>query len=817
MTRPLTPTEAAQRWVLALPWHAVLRWGARWDRFGLLPAPERSHDAAELLQRRWGLTTSADIERTLAALSASAQARDAAWHLTNLVLVAELAVLARLIDPARAWAFSVEAARALQRLHRGWFSMAEGYLRGLGGHRDDVARPLDPLRESRVPLFDLVADPDPRALLTTLHAAPDSPWNTLAWNTPLPEVLPLPGPCDDLEVLDLTPDDDLDYAVSNAAPNARIRLAPGLYPAALVLADVSLERAEHAPAGSVILEFASDDRPVIAVAPGRGAILRGLTLRGAPHAAAVALAHGYLRLEECRVEGARVGVEALADPPSRALVQLDGVVFEGQGESAIELAHVALRARDVAVAGVGGCGLSAAHADVQAEDLLVEAPDRAGVLMEGGRLVLRKARIHDAQFWGIQLCQRASAELVDVEILRALIGLHALDGATVTADRCRIAQSATANIELLDIGGAHFRDCHVTGGDFAGVWLHPGHGARFFGGQIGGSRHACLMVEGGRGVVLDGVGLGPSLEGGGLFAHGEAELVAERVFVSGAVTAGVELRGATLAALDLRVRGSAEGVLLRDGAHLEVRRLDLADIPGTGLWLCGSARDSATVEGLGLRKVGFGVVVGAGSAALVRDLVASHTPIVADVVSGRLALAGQTTLSGGILRARHGFLAARNLIRPGLSATGAELHLEGGRLGSLELHQKNRLVLLMVEGTPEPHPELELVRDPPPPPITAMSPLLLVGQREAFEAWHVTPSAELVLRLARALSRRLGIGDKLAFREAQTHVRVDGPLPFIARFAPAFEALFEEVGALGLLLAEVALAPVADATPRALA
>lgn len=783
----------AQRWVLAVPWHAVLRWGAPWDRFGLVARPTRSSDAVLALERHYAVVTTADVERTLVALTASAHARDAAWHLTNAVFVAELAFSAYLLDEARAWQAAVDAARSLQRHHRGWLAMAEAYLRGLATHR-----PESP-------------DEGARDLLTQLFAAPDSPWNTIDWNTPLPERLPPPrthAP----HVLHVDAPDRLANALACAPDGATIRLGPGVYTGAFQLGSCALVRAEHAPVGSVVLE-AIDDEPLCVLAGGQGATLSGLVLRGAPDAPALAVHGGFLRIEDCRFEGGYQAIEASPESigaPSARIVQLDNVVCEGQADSAVTLIASTCRARDVAIHEIGGCGFSCEGSRLRLEEAFIESPDRAGVLASGGDIALSKVRIHDAERWGVALVGGATAALSDVEVVRGIVGLRAADGAVVSAERCRLADATTANVELLDIVRARFTDCHITGGQWAGVWLHPGSDTCFKGGQIGGSRLACVMIEGGRGVALHAVGIGPSHEGGGLFATSEAEVRVEQVFVSGAALAGIELRNARLTASDLRVRGSVEGVLVRDGARLEGRRLDLAEIGGTGLWL---ADGVAVVDGLGLRKVAFGLVVGTQGVALVRDVVAAHTAVVAQVEHGRLALAGQLTLGAGALRLRGGTLAARGLERAPVSGYDAALHLEAGHLGPLDLQGRSRIVLVAMQGDEALSARadgaelVEIVRNPPPPPITAMTPLLVAARPEALAPWGVVPDPDLTTRLALALVARLGLRDKLVVRPSGAAARIDGALPAVARLAPAFEALFVEPGALGILLAELGLGP----------
>ncbi len=803
---PVAPIACAQRWVLAIPWHAVMRWNASWDRFGLVARPARSADAALALERHFAIVTRLDVERTLASLMASANVKDAAWHLSNAVLVAELALSAYLMDEARAWQAAVDAARALQRHHRGWFSMAEAYLRGLGANRPDSP------------------DPAAREFLIDLHARPDSPWNTLAWNTELPDKLPPPLDHHGDRVVEIGDTEALQAALADS-PGARLRLAPGVYRGSFTLRDQVLERAEHAPVGSVVLE--AEGGPAL-VTEG-GVLVRGIILRdGEPGQCALSVGGSFVRVEDCRFEGGTCGIDMrppapdhlVGTPSAEPLVQLDALAFEGLSDSAVTLVRAACRARDVAIGAVGGSGFSLEATRLHLEDAFIESAERAGIIARGGEVHLRRVRVHDAERWGIALVGGAHAELEDVEAMRGVVGLFAAEGAVVHAARCRFADAATANVELLDIASARFSDCHMTGGDWTGVWLHPGTGAVFRGGQIGGSRQACLMVEGGREVALSGVGIGPSREGGGLFIAGQAEVHADGVFVSGAALAGVELRKSRLVAADLRVRGSVEGVLVRDGARLDAHRLDLAEIRGTGLWL---AAGSAAVAGLGLRKAGFGIVVAADAAALVQHLVCAYTPVAVQVEGGRLALAGRVTLGGGAVRVRGGRFAARGLAECALSASDAELHLEAISAQSaraIDVQGRSRVVLVgaqLAPGAMTSSPTCELIIDPTSSPVSVMSPLLVGLVSERYTLWGATATPALLHRVARTVITRLGL-DALTLRETSNGVRIDGPLGAIARFAPALEALFDEPGALGVTLASLLSGPrTPNLAPRGLA
>lgn len=802
----------AQRWVLAVPWHAVLRWRAPWDRFGLVPRPARSAEALWTLERQWNIVTADDAERTLASLEASANVRDAAWHLSNAVLVAELAYAGFLMDEARAWQAAVSAARALQRHHRGWFSMAEGYLRGLAVNRPESS------------------DEEARQFLIDLHARPDSPWNTLAWATELPDAIPAPGPmalgAARPVVVDADGDDALRAALAAEATSGgrRVRLHPGEYVGPFELDGCTLERVEHAPLGSVILT--ADEGPALVVRG--GSAIHGLVLRAAVDSPAIVHEGSFLRVVDCRFEGGLGGLEAdaaaLDEDAVRSpapIIQLEASAFEGHADSAVSLSEVACRARDVSIAAVGGSGFVLERARLVLCDAFIESAERAGLIAKGGELHLRRVRVHDAELWGLSLAG-ARAELHDVEVMRSIVGVHAAEAAIIAAERCRFSDSTTANIELLDTAQARFSDCHITGGEWAGVWLHPGHGASFKGGQIGGSKQACALIEGGKDIALVGVGIGPSHEGGGLFVSHDASVRADGVFVSGATTAGVELRQSVLVAHDLRVRGSAEGVLLRDGARLEGHRLDLADIRGTALWLaCGKA----SVAGLGLRKVGFGVVVGPEAIALAQNLVCAHTPVAAQVEGGRLALAGRLGLGGGVVRVKGGSLAARGLEATMISAHDGELYLESGSAtatGAIDVQGRSRIVLSKVALGPDAlvsTADSEVVLDPSHA-LTVMSPLFVALPAERFHAWGKDPG--VLGRVIEQLLARLGVADLASVRATPTGVRIDGPLPTLTRIAPALGVLMAELGALGVALAELLAPPTREpgmpgGPPRSLA
>jgi hypothetical protein len=72
----------------------------------------------------------------------------------------------------------------------------------------------------------------------------------------------------------------------------------------------------------------------------------------------------------------------------------------------------------------------------------------------------------------------------------------------------------------------------------------------------------------------------------------------------------------------------------------------------------------------------------------------------------------------------------------------------------------------------------------------------------------------------RALTNVLGI-DTLNLRETMSGLRIDGPLTAIARLTPALDRVFEEPGALGVILAGLLSGPrqqmIIPGGPRGLA
>ncbi|MCC6625347.1 MAG: DUF1266 domain-containing protein [Deltaproteobacteria bacterium] len=823
----------AQRWVMAVPGVLAQRWGAASDTFGMVPTPEHAWSTFVALRDDWGIDSPASATGVLATLRARARDKAPAWNLARLVAIAGWSYRAGLLSLDDAWSQAASAARDLQKVHRGWFSMAEASFVG----RD---------RELGID-YDLRARED---ALTALHQAPWSPWNLLPWATPLPEDLPPPGEPERPEVLDVHDADGLRAALHEAPPRSVIRLHPGRY-AGHFRARAPGHVIEAVPGvlPSSVVIAATQPEPVLTITGGTR--VRGLTIAPDDHGPGIqveARELPYLRLEDCFFSGGRSGLEVLpSGAPDHELddpvVELDRCFFERPGDAAIVLSAGLAMARDVEIVGAGG---DAIRTDALGHTLVlersrVERPAGTGITTRDAHVVLRRVVVDGAGRDGLRVAG-GRVELDACEILGAArAGLRAIDDAQVDARGSRFADCGTANVELAGTRGATFEQCHLTGGLGRGAYLHPAPGTVMRGGQIGGSVGASLVIDGtparalgqsehgdAIGILLDGVGLGPSGGSALTLTHG-ASLSLVDVTVSGVAGPAVEVTRAHLEALRLRVRNVAgDGLVVGQASRLEARRLECADIGGDALVLC--ERATATLGGLAVHGALRGLVARDHASAIVKDLVVSRCArALALEGESRVAVAGDLSLGEnlpGLVAVRTGAaLAVRALrvdARPGaehdgpvrgvLTIEGGRLHLDGGALrGARALVARGgRVVLARVTVSPDAlllADDTELVVDPTPPAVTALSPLHLPLCPEPLAHWGAPADVATLARLALHLADGLGLAARVAIREAAGGVRIDGPLPAIARLAPALEALFTELGALGLALAEVAQGP----------
>ncbi len=754
----------AQSWVLA----AMALFPERRDSEGrfspIVSRPSHSARALELLHAD-GLLDGNDVRRELVLLDTASRRADPVWNLARAILIAARAHTAYLLPLEEAWAIALENARILQQRCRGWFSMAEACLTGLATHHGEAVG--NAARDS----------------FYALHAHPESPWNRVSWQTHLPEKLPPPDTRALLiEVHDAT---SLASALASGEPGQTIRLRPGHYSGAFTVTRPGLT-----------LEGGPD---VILNAPTTGALLdihapvalHGLALRGSSTTPLILAEGDFLHISDCRFEGG-------------------GLALAWRGR------YLQLRGCDLESSEVG-LELHSGHAVLFDNDL------------RGSRATLtigpecNFVRIDETRITGIfsvlpresHLSLRCSKlELsgpfhVDAGPSKALVSESRLDfgvrfhGLEIHLERCQLGGTSE-----LDHCTAHLRDCHFLNSGSGNLILGEHQTTTCIGGQMAGvesPEHANILILGGE-VRLDGVALGPS-SGSNIVAT-NTRLEFTNIAMSTAGADACILHQVTSSGSRLRIRGAARSGLVIHGGQHGLSEVDLVELGGYGVIVDEGAEFA--VAGLGLRGVGgHALQVSEGACVLIRDFVAMSVSDASMFLSGEATraaiVAPQVELRAHVMKALLALGGAR-IPTSGIVAELAHIELEGGILAPAALALTGSELwlrkveadagALVLDGTSH------LFRDEPAPPTTAISPLLIAPRRDPFIAWGFTGEVAELASVARVLARRLGYLERLGLRETPQGLRVDGPLPVVARFAPALNALLQNPGALGLALAE---------------
>ncbi len=787
----LSPILRAQRWVLAVMALFPERRGVDGAFSSVVTRPFGSALALSLLAAE-GIADANDARRELVLLRAAARHSDPVYNLARASLIAARAHTAYLLPLEEAWATAVDCARALQHHCRGWFSMAEACLTGLSTHQGDAAGTAA------------------REAFYALHARPDSPWNVVPWKTELPGVLPPPD-----VVIDRVPvgdTDGLNAALANAIPGQTIQLAPNRYvgPFHITTPGLTLEGGSE-----VFLVGGSDvDSSIPLVTVTTSTTLVGLTLR--PGQGTAILANGdFLALDECHLEGGQRGLYF-----SGTYLQVRGTSFEDQAIAlTLESGQITLHQptfRRCATALLLGPDVTSLRADggeaVGADTALACTPRPENRPTPTPSIRLRGFRSNSGI---LDFQDDGKTHLIDCH----LAGFH-IHGGELLAEGCQF--SGTSHIEYAI---AHLRDCHFLGSAGDNLVLGVGQFTTCLGGQMAGVESATganVRVLGGR-VRLDGVGLGPSA-GQNLAivppastpdnpanAHVELQDVAlssagrEALVIQGDHDSNVKLW-----AKNLRIRGSNSSAIVALCARLDFIALDVADIGATALI---GTRCDITALGFGLRGARAGLLLEAGSRFLARDLVATGVdgPLVR-VHASRVAIAASDIHLNGEVLSDSIFGASLASIRTdGLRLEQSKGELDRCRFdtGAVALVSSD-LTLKKCESPADAiilDATSTLITDPTPPHTTAISPLLVAPRIEPFVAWGAVGDTHTLLSVARALAKRLGYLERLGLRETPQGLRVDGPLPVVARFAPALQALMTNPAALGLMLADALGAP----------
>ena len=825
----LRPFEVAQRFVLALPGILGEAWTAEWDTFGMHSGHRHLRDAVWALHHDWGIDSTASATLRLEELLVS-QERPA-WDLCRAVAVAGWAHRAGYLSIETAWDYAVRAASALQPLHSGWFSMAEAYL---SGHDEQFSASDDPIER------------EARHHLASLLALPCSRWNLVPWRTPLPKYLPPPNDPDvpDLFVVGTT--EELHQALFDAPAGSIVRLRAGRYRGCFQAREAGLT-VEALPGAEAIVEPTDDQggAPVFIAAEG-ALVLRGLTI--VPSTIGLFQQTSYVRVEDCTFQGgAGDGLHVLPAQvdgeyvPSDYVLQIARTRFSQMQDGALWAACGLILMEDVSIDVAYGSGLAITEAaELRARRTTLVNIGKSGIrAAKGGKIWLEGVTIEGVNQAGVSL-NGGEHELREVDIARARAGLLVDGGASALVWRSRLRDCAAANVELVNSGPVNIMSTSLEGGQWAGLWCHPGHGANLLDVAIGGSRLANVFVDGGRDVVMRLCRLGPSLEGGLLFAANGAEV--ELIGTQGerAVAAAIEVAGSRvrLAGLSLKALDGA-ALVAHSGGRLEASLVDLAKVRGdVAVWLTQGgfgSFETLQIDGVGAgegptRKGGRGLVVGERSTALVqnfivRDLggrgprVPDHERALALLVGegSRCAVARALTVGGeddAIQVISGGLLAARELTVVGQSGHGilvsaGEVRLEHSTLrGESALSLKKGAVAVLVEThfergavrieqgcTCERHGEWP----------EQSSGARVTLEAAAVSAWNVPPSIALWARLAALVAERRGL-DEVRFRPDERQpltLVLEGAPDQVAALSAALEHLMATPGALGIALAEI--------------
>ncbi|MCA9594664.1 MAG: right-handed parallel beta-helix repeat-containing protein, partial [Myxococcales bacterium] len=573
----------AQRRVLAQPVVRAL-WQGDAGLFGLGPrATGRSRDAALVLRRDWGVFTSADMRRVFRDRFAS-PVDNAAWHFGTVAGAAHFAYQAYLCSAEEAWKVAVDAARILQAAYSSWEGYVESYLEARGESDDSV-------------------------IVKALLVDPRSSWQTIDWNTPIPDDLPIPLAAP-RAVWSVASSEELHDALFRAYPGDLIRLAKGTYRGAFHPGDKGLTLVGEP---GTILE-ADTDEPAFSTF--QGVALEGLELRAS--GTVIVNCGVFLRLDRCRVVGGDDGLQSYSDEETGKHdfdVQLADCAFESTGDRAVVIEDGYALLQGTRIVGCGGHALTARARAVGfcASQVEIVSAGGAGARAFGADVKLLNTNIRDSGDIGLLLAKGSTGELSGTTISGSRgRGIVVKDGSELLADGCRFEDSAAANVDLSDPRRAFLAKCEILGGGWGGVHLHPAAGAIFSDCRVLGPKLACVFVEGAAesgAPIFTHSELGESREGGGVYvANGRLDLRSARIRDTPLVA--VEVSGGSLDASDLRIADCAGGVIAHGGATLRLAGVEMTGLGHTGIDVRASR---ALVDGVMVRGGVRGIVAGHGS------------------------------------------------------------------------------------------------------------------------------------------------------------------------------------------------------------
>lgn len=777
----LSPIERAQRRVLAI---MSLMPERRSDDGGFSAVVARPLGTARALRalRADGLEDETDLRRAIVLRRAAARTSDAAWNLVRAAVLGARGHTAYWLSLEEAWGEVVASARELQHMHRGWFSMAEACLVGIRNEAGEAAAEAA------------------RAVYVELHAREDSPWNLVPWSAEIPAELPTPR--FGLPVVQVRDASELTAALAAATPGTTVRVTQGEYLGSFTISVPGVTLVADAP-GVLFGQKVGEETLEIVTATAPCAV-HGVTFK--PSGGVPFVAHDFARLEECHfIGGPRAAVLAARDAAEPPTLQLARCTIRGTREVAIALEGGKLVADDVDLGPMPGTALTSSGGCVRMRDVRIVECDKID-WGDSPNVHLRKLRLERSGGMSALRGSRLVLEACEVVEGDALV----LDGGSeVSAERCRFVRSRGPHVELIGSSKASFRDCDFHDAGASAIVLRPGSKSEIIGGQVVGAGEHGIAIDGAEDVRLERVALGPNVLRDAIHVRSSERIAIRSCTASGMGHSGLDVQASDVSIDGLHIRGVDCGVRAVD-ARLDARRLDISEARVAGVALEGA---TLSAIGIGLRHCRDGLTLDR-STALVRDLVLGHHEA-ADtgtivVLRGNSRLGVHLvdgSLTGRVSASLLGL--SRVVLRPGaLVVEDGTLFCDRSALrgaAAVAASGQSRLAIHKSEiedGSLAWTKDCELVREPTPTWTTAISPLLLVPRSEPYIAWGDRGDVASLARIARAIAKRLGYTEKLGLRETREGLRVDGPLPVIARFASSLYALQAEAGALGAALAE---------------
>ncbi|MCS0636801.1 right-handed parallel beta-helix repeat-containing protein [Streptomyces sp. LP05-1] len=472
-------------------------------------------------------------------------------------------------------------------------------------------------------------------------------------------------------------------ALAAAAAGDEVRVAPGVHRERLrIERDVTL-RAAGAEADGLLLAAPDAGGPVLEVAPGVRAVLRGVTVRGAAaDAPAVLLSGGWCEWTGGGVTGGRLEVHGDAGAVLRGLT-LVGAALAG----ALLRTSGTVRLEDCLLADISGTGLvTGGDTALELTGCVVRAMTGSAVrVRERARLVARDCWIESPGRSGLLVEDEAGALLTDTRLRECgaeavrVLGSSPLPepgpedrrnagnagnatrdaGGGVRLTGCDLTGAGGDAVAVTGTGQAGLTGCAVRDPAGAGVSAGGGARVRLSGTRLTGTGGTALAVRDTAELAAVETTVGDA-GANGVLATDDGRLRLTGCAVTGSRYSAVHLGGRAEAELDgLRVSGSPEhGVHAVASARLELTGgwIERCEMSGVDL----ADRVRARVAGLDVARCRTGVSVSGEAGAELADC------RVTDVARAAVVLGpGATALTGGrLLRAGTAGLVVAGDARP---------------------------------------------------------------------------------------------------------------------------------------------------------